>query len=382
MLNLIYGLDSASWKVAHWVCGMLFLYTGRATQTCEMKITNPKLGPGVRLYERSQSQIQIGINPSTAVVVDKKVGKTIGRLLTGANSVADICGELVKDGHDLSSSKNFLNHLAELGLVESGPIAATHDHQNPVTEIQRLNLVRETSGDLDQINQRIGCEISIRGAGRLGMTVCLMLASAGFPNITVHDSTLISESDLTPWGASRIDIGIRRDVVARNLIERMIKGASAHKNSLRFRSHQKIEVILPDQRADFPWISAISADQFVATDTPHLFAATSTGTSLVSSVIDPGHTPCLRCLHLHRCDQDPQWPIIDLQVSQNPVIDSAGISLVLKTAMEVTRMILDWINQAELASSHLLKLGASLDAVETYPTFFHPSCGCRWDLTT
>jgi hypothetical protein len=346
-----------------------------------MKMSNPKLGPGVRIYERSHSQIQIGINPSSALVVDKKVGLTIARLLTGANSTSEICNQLVEAGHDLPSSENFLAHLMELGLVESGPIAATYDHQNPVTEIQRLNLARETSGDLDQINQRIGCEVSIRGAGRLGMTVCLVLASAGFPNITVHDSSMVSESDLTPWGASRIDIGIRRDVVAMNLVERMIRGASAHKNSLRFRSNRKIEVLLPDQRADFPWISSTSADHFVATDTAHLFAATSTNASLISSVINPGKSPCLRCLHLHRCDQDPQWPLIDLQVSQNPVLDSAGISLVMKTAMEVARLISDWVDGAESVDSYLLKLGKGLDAVETYPTFFHPSCGCRWDLT-
>jgi molybdopterin/thiamine biosynthesis adenylyltransferase len=281
----------------------------------------------------------------------------------------------------LQSSENFLNQLVELGLVEPGPIAATYDQQNPVSEIQRLNLVRETHGDLDAINRRIGCEISIRGAGRLGMTVCLLLASAGFPNITVHDSKMVSESDLTPWGASRIDIGIRRDVVAKNLIERMIRGASAHKNSLRYRSNQKIEILLPDQRADFPWISAISADALIATDTPHLFASTSSNESLVSSVINPGQTPCLRCLHLHKCDQDSQWPIIDLQVSQNPVVDSAGITLILRTAMEVTRIVSAWIDLPETLESHLLKLEQTWACVEMYPTFYHPSCGCRWDLT-
>ncbi len=161
----------------------------------------------------------------------------------------------------------------------------------------------------------------------------------------------------------------------------MIKGVSAHKNFLRYRPNQKIEVLLPDQRADFPWISATSADQFVATDIAHLFATTSTGASLISSVIAPGKTPCLRCLHLHRCDQDAQWPLIDLQVSQNPTIDSAPISLVLNTAMEVFRLISSWIDKAESVDSHLIKLGLGQSSVETYPTFFHPSCGCRWDLT-
>jgi hypothetical protein len=346
-----------------------------------MKISNPKLAPGVRLYERGHSQIQIGINPNSALVVDRKVGKTIGKLLDGAHSISDICNQLVLEGHDLHSSENFLNRLIELGLVESGPIAATFDQQNPVTEIQRLNLSRETSGDLDCINQRIGCEVSIRGAGRLGMTVCLLLASAGFPNITVHDSALVSESDLTPWGASRIDIGIRRDLVAKTLIERMIRGASSHKNSLRFRANRRIEILLPDQRADFPWICATSADRLVALDTPHIFATTSSVASFISSIINPGHTPCLRCLHLHQCDQDPGWPMIDLQVSQNPVVDSARISLILSTAVEVVRSVSVWVDQAETNGSNVIKLGNTLDSLETYPTFFHPSCGCRWDKT-
>jgi hypothetical protein len=346
-----------------------------------MKITNPKFAPGVQLYERDQSQIQIGINPSAALVVDKKVGESIGKLLTGAHSVAEICQQLASRGHDLNSSENFLKQLIEVGLVEPGPIAATHDDKNPLSEIQRLNLLRETSGDLDAINRRIGCEISIRGAGRLGMTVCLMLASSGFPNISVHDSTLVSESDLTPWGASRIDVGIRRDVVAKTLVEKMVRGFSAHKNSLRFRANQKIEILLPEQRADFPWISATSADHLVATDTSHLFAATSSGESLISSVISPGKAPCLRCMHLHRCDQDPQWPVIDLQISQNPVVDSASISLILKTALEVVQIVSAWVDQSETPEPYIVKLAKSKSSVETYPTFFHPSCGCRWDLT-
>ena len=161
----------------------------------------------------------------------------------------------------------------------------------------------------------------------------------------------------------------------------MIRGVSAHKNSLRYRSIKKIEILMPDQRADFPWICATSADRLVATDTPHMFATTSTGSSLISSVIDPGNSPCLRCLHLHKCDQDPQWPIIDLQVSQNPVVDSAAISLVLKTALEVVKIVSNWIDKSERNDSYLLHLANPLDSAETYPTFFHPSCGCRWDLT-
>ena len=346
-----------------------------------MKFSYPKLAPGVRLYERGNSQVQIGIDPDSAVIIDRQVGQIIGKLLDGAHSVSEICDQLESAGNNFQSSENFLNQLFELGLVESGPIANTYDQQNPVSEIQRLNLSRETFGDLEAIKQRIGCEISIQGAGRLGMTVCLLMASAGFPNITVHDSVMVSESDLTPWGASRLDIGIRRDVAAKNLIERMVRGSASHKNELRYKSNKRIEILLPDQRADFPWISATSADRFVATDTPHIFATTSSGASFVSSVIHSGKAPCLRCLHLHKCDQDSQWALIDLQISQNPVIDSASISLILRAAIEVVQRVCAWVDGSQIPEPHLLRLGRDADSGEMYPTFFHPSCGCRWDLT-
>ena len=76
-----------------------------------MKISNPKLAPGVRLYERGQTQIQIGINPNSALVIEKNVGETIGKLLHGAHSISQICNQLVTEGHDLQSSENFLYRL-------------------------------------------------------------------------------------------------------------------------------------------------------------------------------------------------------------------------------------------------------------------------------
>ena len=90
-----------------------------------MKTTNPKLSPGVRFYERGQTHIQIGINPSSALVINKQVGQVVAKLLTGAHSTSEICKQLALDGHDIQSSENFLHQLFELGLVEPGPVAAT-----------------------------------------------------------------------------------------------------------------------------------------------------------------------------------------------------------------------------------------------------------------
>ena len=351
-----------------------------------MTLSNPQLAPGVHFFERNESQIQIGINPTSAIILDTGIGKQILHLLSGNNSVAQICHQLNQKGFTESSGKSFLIQLANLGLVTSGPTTQTYDDKNPVSGIQRLNLNRETAGRHQVMRQRIACEIAIHGAGRLGTTLGLLLVSSGYPNVTVHDSQLVREDDLTPWGASRVDIGNRRDHTARNLMERMIRGASAHKNSLRFQAQRRIEILLPDQRANFPWIEATSADSLAARDITYLFAATSSDTSVVSSVITPGKAPCLRCLHLHRCDQDPAWPRIELQVAAHNAVDTAPIGLIIRTALLIQAAINGWVDQdltdtAPGAASNLTQLGLLPSQDETYPTYFHPTCGCRLDLS-
>lgn len=351
-----------------------------------MTISNPQLAPGVHFFERNESQIQIGINPSSAIILDKQIGKQIFQLLSGNNSVAQICLELNQAGFTESSGRNFLIQLANLGLLTAGPTTQTYDDKNPVSGLQRLNLNRETVGSHQAMKARIACEIAIHGAGRLGTTLALLLASSGYPNITVRDSQLVREDDLTPWGASRVDIGNRRDHTVRNLMERMIRGASSHKNSLRFQALRRVEILLPDQRANFPWIAATSADTFAAKDISYLFAATSSSASLISSIITPGQQPCLRCLHLHRCDQDPAWPRIELQVAAHSAVDTAPIALIIRTALLIQATLNRWVD-ADFAdapansASSFTQLGLLASQDETYPTYFHPACGCRLDLS-
>ena len=38
-------------------------------------------------------------------------------------------------------------------------------------------------------------------------------------------------------------------------------------------------------------------------------------TGVVGPLVLPGHTGCLRCQHLHRCDRDPSWPHLAAQLA-------------------------------------------------------------------
>ena len=116
-------------------------------------------------------------------------------------------------------------------------------------------------------------------------------------------------------------------------------------------------------------------------DQPYLFASIAGESSLISQVIKPGSEPCLRCRHLHLVDQDSDWPLIDLQISQQAELDTAPISLVVRTALAIQRCIENWVDLDDSYSPAELKVLTANSPDETYPTHFHPSCGCRWDLT-
>ncbi|GAA4901538.1 hypothetical protein GCM10023237_21080 [Streptomyces coeruleoprunus] len=52
----------------------------------------------------------------------------------------------------------------------------------------------------------------------------------------------------------------------------------------------------------------VTADPWVATGTPHLFAGVVEATGVVGPLVLPGGTACARCVELHRTDEDPAWP--------------------------------------------------------------------------
>ena len=117
---------------------------------------------------------------------------------------------------------------------------------------------------------------------------------------------------------------------------------------------------------------------------PHLFVASYAERAVVGPLVVPGTTGCLRCLHLHRRDADPSWPVVAVQWSH------AIASLTsLPTDPLLARMAATW---AALLARSWVDLPHDLDtwggwrleialplgdprSVECPP---HPLCGCRW----
>ncbi|CAB4336425.1 MAG: hypothetical protein F2839_03165 [Actinobacteria bacterium] len=327
---------------------------------------NFQLLPGVHVYPRTDGTYQIGINPRNAVVLPHHVA----HLFPGANISSET---LVAAELDIPAIQALLlNHeLAQhTETLASGLSSLDHRARN--------SLLRETINRPKVQQSRISTAIHIYGGGRLGTTIAVLMAASGFPHIRVIDSSKVQDSDVAPWGASRIDVGLRRDQCASLLIERAHRGAHLRQNYPDTHVERTVAIIVPDQVADSPWFAPNSIDAFMASGTPHMLAGVTSHDAWISHVIEPGLTPCLRCNYYMQCDVDQEWPLISQRLTTHKAIDTAPAALVLHAAINVINRLDTWFDDPSNGSCGWTKW--NLPELELGHTGWdsHPACGCSW----
>ncbi len=62
-------------------------------------------------------------------------------------------------------------------------------------------------------------------------------------------------------------------------------------------------------------IDPVAARDLTGRDLPHLPVVTDDAGVTIGPIVVPGRTPCLRCIDLHRCDEDPAWAVAAFQLA-------------------------------------------------------------------
>ncbi len=342
---------------------------------------------GVHILWRNKHEIQIGIDPTKSLIVDAQIGKRILELCDGTRTMQNVIDEMTQVASGRETICNLLNLLSNQGLL-----VGQEDFQSSEISIKKNAVLhnsdarflaqRDLSHPATNFTNRLSADIHIYGGGRLGMTIALLLATGGFQKIFVKDEQLITASDLSAWGASRIDIGMRRDKVAMQLIERVQAGATQRTGSNQNSQAHRLKILAPDCVADYPWISPDQSDSCLTSDTPHIFATLAGSKSMKSSIIQPGINGCIRCMHSYLTDRDPAWPIVCAQLIGRTSADVSPTGLVMSTALKVAASVSEWFDSA--------KNQANLIEVNSWPDGLtqniwnepHPACGCGWNTTS
>ncbi|MYY02003.1 ThiF family adenylyltransferase [Streptomyces sp. ATexAB-D23] len=287
---------------------------------------HPMLKPALRRAWRGRDTVQFGVTPAHAVKVgpmDIATGCFM-ELLDGTRGMPLLREEA--RAMDLSERHvdALVMRLMDAGLVDDvragGPEADALRKRPDVLERHRPDLASlsvvhpEPGAAMRRLAARRSTRVQVRGAGRVGAAIAAVLSGAGVGRVEVLDGGCAEPGDVSPGGLPASAVGERRDMAARQLVRRSAPGPAPRApgaagtgpagrepglSLIVVAPRDGLSGYVPDPGTAEPWISS---------GTPHLYAGVMEATGFVGPLVLPGGTACAGCLRLNQRDRDPQWP--------------------------------------------------------------------------
>ena len=166
--------------------------------------------------------------------------------------------------------------------------------------------------------RRRAASVAVYGAGRVGAAVATLLAAAGVGKLAVVDEGPVRPADLGPAGIREQGAGTRATAV----VAPLRRTSAALTVSTLAPERADIAVVAPVTSVPPPEVLAAVRHR------SHLLVTMRETTAAVGPFVQPGRTPCLRCMHLARADRDPHWAALTAQLTG----DSRGVESVRRGA--------------------------------------------------
>ncbi|MFF3842057.1 TOMM precursor leader peptide-binding protein [Streptomyces sp. NPDC001930] len=336
---------------------------------------HPMVKPALRRAWRSLRSVQFGVTPAHAVVldpVDQPTGTLLG-LLDGTRGTELLRAEARALGLPRGRLDALLGRLESAGLLadassgrpgKAGPTAGAVDTAlDPLrADLASLSVVHpEPERAVRTLAARRAVRVQVRGAGRVGAMVAVLLAAAGVGGVEVVDSGRVEPWETAPGGLPAEAVGERRATAARRLVGRWRRsrgpgGPGEGSGGVGL----SLVVVTPRDGLGAYVPDPLPAQRWVTTGTPHLYAGVIEATGVVGPLVLPGGTACARCLQEERTDREPDWPRLLAQWRSGARHPLPACDLGLATAV------------AGLAAAHALAfLDGDLPA----------STGTRWEAS-
>lgn len=304
------------------------------------------LRPGTHVLRRNAAELQVGLDPRSAVVLDDEppVRATLAALRTP--------GVLDPENPDVhAATLTLLLHSGH--VVDSDalmPLVPAADGATPDrVRAERAALARSRGDTADEaLRDRRECDIAVRAAGaplagELARDLVGLLAGAG-----VHGE--LAEDDATGGARRR-----RRRTTAGVLV---VVG-EPHREEL---------------------------DAWTREGTPHVLLRLTEGEAVLGPFVRPGITPCLRCLDAHHGDLDPAWPLLVRQYASactgqraDSVPEPVDPLLAATATAWLARELVSFVDgDPPVTTATTIRLDARLTTLESQAWAVHPDCGCSW----
>ncbi len=322
----------------------------------------------MRLKERlpvlwqAPTEVRIGADPRWSVVL-ADLSPSAVRALTGLPAGATeqrIRSALEKEGASPPEADDVVGHLRAAHVLTRGPL-------HPQPDAATLALVEEDGAVEDLLARRAASDVALHGLGRLGAALAHTLAAAGVGTLRLDDTSPIGRSDVGWAGVRAGDVGRpRAAAVADALLAASPVTIGQHGDDA-----PDLAVLVEHGVAD------PAGHRMLVTDgTPHLSVVLREASVLVGPLVQPGSTPCLRCLDLHRTEADPDWPAVAAQLAvrhpdaEETVLAAVGAALAAAHALA----FLDGRPSALAGAALEVRLPDAVPRLLRWDA--HPQCGC------
>lgn len=308
----------------------------------------PRLAPWLPLLRRRPGELQVGIGAEAGLVLSG-VPEGLERILSladGRHTRTDLHLRAIRAEIEPALIDRILHHLQAAGLLlDTGP--------------GRTTLLGLT-----------GLRVRLLGAGVLGSAVATAALQAGVSRLFLVDNdgvdpTIHPRSGLATTQAQALAGRLTGPV---DVVDHW----------------DKPEHAVPDLTviaSDFAEPDPAVGEDYIHAGHRHLFLRPIRGGAVVGPLVDPGRTPCLRCVDLTRCDADPGWPTLLPQLCRTRLpIDPVLASWAASTA--ITQLAAD--NAGRLPSTMFGTVEMTADECEVqfrrWP--MHRRCDCRAPVAT
>lgn len=277
--------------------------------------TRPRVVAGLPVLRRRGGELQIGLDPRHATVVEGLSDQVVARAvrLTGDRTADELAVGL--DDQDRKMLGQLLRSLDDQGLLEDA--APSPARLAGEVSAARVHALATGLRPQDHPIGRAELAVAVQGDGRLAVAVGCLLAAAGVGWVHVAASGAVSPEDVGA-GYRAEDIGSPRLVAARRALRR----AEPKVRTTQFDPARGPDlVVLADTLVPRPE----RVDMLMRAAVPHLFVRVRDTIGIVGPFVVPGLTSCLRCADLQRCDLDPCWPQLAVQLAgRTQLTDLAG----------------------------------------------------------
>jgi bacteriocin biosynthesis cyclodehydratase domain-containing protein len=320
------------------------------------------LRPGVRVLWRGPGTSQIGIDPRCAVVLEglDPVQQGLLEQLPRLGGEPELNAYARGLGVGRAPVRALMDRLEERGYVIRGvPL-----HDSPDERYWHLAAV----AGHERTRMRRTAHVVVSGLDQLGLRIAQILAQAGVGTVVLDDERPVTLDDLGVAGYRPPDLARPR----RERAFALLRSASPMTALSAAGGALPDLVVLVQHGA----VDPVRTRPLMREDVMHLPVLVRELDVVVGPLVRPGEGPCLRCLDLHRTDEDPRWPAVATQVTTSPPAGTETSLVWLGAALAAHQVL------AVADGRGVLVAGTSLEVSATYPLpryrewAVHPECGC------